>query len=131
MSCGYNNRREIRLTLSSTTKKPFDPREEVYADQIAEIITWEYEHMGNAKSLSDIMTRYKLLLESGKREGFTPVIAVPDRMMHEVLAKDFRPDNETPESIIESALSLDPKAVLDRLLKGNTPIEDDFGYLGE
>lgn len=99
--------------------------------EILRFLNCKYEIFENESDSNAIMNRYLELREEGKREGFTPLVVIPDRVLAETLGfiyddygveesqkgiKEFR------EKALEEAAVIDGKTLLQE--KMNQILED-------
>ena len=108
---------------------------------IIDFLNCEYEMFENEKSSDKIFNRWKELSGLGKREGFFPLLVVPDIVLAEALqlALQSAGAKNTPESIaafrekiLRKAENIDVHALLDERFAQSIPVdEDDFDIWGE
>jgi len=104
-----------------------------YSAEIMACLGCEYEIIKNAKSVSDVIKKYKELLLIGKKEGFTPLIIIPSRMTYEIVNRDAAQDgaDDSPEAITEKAKSINATAFLQKRTAEDLEEYKDADIMGE
>jgi len=107
---------------------------------IIDFLGCDYEFFKKEKSGDKIINRWNELAEQGKREGFFPLLILPEDTLAETLelALEDADLENTPENIaafrndiLQQAASIDPAALLQKRMSENDETHDDIDILGD